>query len=338
MTSEPSALVVRALPRSASSTVLSPKKGRDTPDATQVALEELQQRLIEEVDQRSSGQQRLEQLLHALYQERQGAGNPVAEMNTGASWWDIAAGQLASLEDRMAGFAEKLKDLTSAHNALVIAADSRVAEDQRRERMEVQRLVEDRLTLRHTEELAALAKDQLRLQTTELQGLLQRWEDRFETLRVHVEAEATFRINGETQRRMDSEKLLSSLLGDLSDIQREFHLNTENVEAAQRASALRPAPLQVQAGSLRRGAGADASKELGVISLRPGNLPVAQPVRPVELRTSPAVYTVRPAVDRNAVDEVPLEQECKIGMLLQTGSGAYPTATRTSETSVGFRL
>ncbi|OLP84037.1 hypothetical protein AK812_SmicGene35140 [Symbiodinium microadriaticum] len=51
-------LVVKALPRSASSTVLSPKKGRETIDATQAALEELQQRLAEEVDQRSYGQQR----------------------------------------------------------------------------------------------------------------------------------------------------------------------------------------------------------------------------------------------------------------------------------------
>lgn len=254
----------------------------------------------------------------------------MAEMNTGASWWDIAAGQLAALEDRMTGFAEKLKDLTSAHNELVIATDGRTAEEQRREKLEasverlsseVQRLVEDRLTLRHTEELAALAKEQLRSQTAEVQGLLQRWEQRFETLRAHIEAEASFRVSGETQRRMDSEKLLTSLLGDLSEIQREFHLNTESAEAAQPFGTPRRA-VPAKAGFLRRGAGgggAEPNKDPEPARGLPGAIlapPTLHPRTAAISRTGPARA---PEVQRSILDE---------GRPASPGGRSYPALAR----------
>mmetsp|Transcript_21084 Transcript_21084/g.39624 ORF Transcript_21084/g.39624 Transcript_21084/m.39624 type:complete len:334 (+) Transcript_21084:29-1030(+) len=242
----PSALVIKALPRSASAAVLSPKA--ETSELLRPALEELRQRLAEECEQRLLGQQRLEQLLHSLHKDRQAAASdPVAAMTEGAGWWDMAAGQLSALEDRLHSFAENLKALTTAHNALVVTVEGRANDAGLEDRQarteatvarlgeEVQRMAEDQLMLRHSDELAAQAKDQLRLQTAEVRSLLQRWEQRFEALRAHVEAEASFRISGETQRRMDSEKMLTSLLGDLGELQREFHLNTENAQAAARS-------------------------------------------------------------------------------------------------------
>ncbi|CAJ1461029.1 unnamed protein product [Effrenium voratum] len=163
-----------------------------------------------------------------------------------AGWWNMAASHLSSLEDRMVAMGEKLKDVTSAHNALVNATEGASAERARRTEMavetlqqEVQRIVEEGATMQHSEALAMQAKEQLKTQTSELKQLLCRWESTFETLRSQMEAEASFRINGETKRREDSEKLLSSLLGDLGELRREFNKNTEATARAAQSGLIR---------------------------------------------------------------------------------------------------
>ncbi|CAE7474141.1 unnamed protein product, partial [Symbiodinium sp. CCMP2456] len=155
-------------------------------------------------------------------------------------------------------------------------------------------------------ELAALAKEQLRTQTAEVQGLLQRWEQRFETLRGHIEAEASFRLSGETRRRMDSEKLLTSLLGDLSEIQREFHLNTETAEAAQPFGTPRRSAVPAKAGFLRRsagGGGAEPNKDPEPVRGLPGAIlapPTLHPRTAAISRTGPARA---PEAQRSILDE-----------------------------------
>ncbi|OLP82178.1 hypothetical protein AK812_SmicGene37191 [Symbiodinium microadriaticum] len=61
-----------------------------------------------------------------------------------------------------------------------------------------------------------------------------RWEQRFETLRAHIEAR---------------KRLITKRLGDLSEIQREFHLNTESAEVLSGARKVRFADVWVDLAS-----------------------------------------------------------------------------------------
>eukprot|EP00913_Durusdinium_trenchii_P017304 g16273.t1 len=223
----------------------------------------------------------LEKFVQNLAAERQ-AGEP--DIVAGAGWWEMAASHLSSLEDRM--------ELTSAHNALVVAngGESGLARFKNTEtalerlREEVENLTIDRVTIHQTEELAAQAKEQLKAQTAEVQDVFSRWESRFESLCSRVEAESSLRI-GETKRRQDSEQLLSSLLGDLGALRKEFNLNTEATTRAAAKSGL------IRWGSIR---GADAARERAsdlepTFSCVPGAVqaPFTPPRFPVRQQSSP---------------------------------------------------
>ncbi|CAK9001744.1 Uncharacterized protein SCF082_LOCUS7063 [Durusdinium trenchii] len=231
----------------------------------------------------------LEKFVQNLAAERQ-AGEP--DIVAGAGWWEMAASHLSSLEDRMVSLSRKVKELTSAHNALVVAngGESGLARFKNTEtalerlREEVENLTIDRVTIHQTEELAAQAKEQLKAQTAEVQDVFSRWESRFESLCSRVEAESSLRI-GETKRRQDSEQLLSSLLGDLGALRKEFNLNTEATTRAAAKSGL------IRWGSIR---GADAARERAsdlepTFSCVPGAVqaPFTPPRFPVRQQSSP---------------------------------------------------
>lgn len=198
-----------------------------------MAIEELRQRLADECEERICGQRRLERFMQNISLPAKSVASDSAD-SAGAGWWEMAASHLSSLEDRMVALSEKVKELTSAHNAVVLANggesgparlyNTETALEKLQE--EVQHLHEDRLTLHQTEDLATKAKEQLKAQTAEVQQVFSRWESRFETLCSRVEAESSLRL-GETKRRKESEQLLTSLLGDLGEIRKEFNLNTE---------------------------------------------------------------------------------------------------------------
>lgn len=201
-----------------------------------LAIEELRKRLAEECEERISGQRRLERFLQNISLPAK-ADAAVSDIS-GAGWWEMAASHLSSLEDRMVTLSEKVKELTSAHNAVVIASGGERDSALEKLQEEVQRLHEDRLTLHQTEELAAQAKEQLKAQTAEVQQVFARWESRFETLCSRVEAESSLRM-GETKRRKESEQLLSSLLNDLGDLRKEFNVNTEAASRACESGLIR---------------------------------------------------------------------------------------------------
>jgi len=230
--------VVKALPRNAStSNVLSPRHSNEPVDLPmKLAIEELRKRLAEECEERISGQRRLERFLQNISLPAK-ADAAVSDIS-GAGWWEMAASHLSSLEDRMVTLSEKVKELTSAHNAVVIASGGERDGALEKLQEEVQRLHEDRLTLHQTEELAAQAKEQLKAQTAEVQQVFARWESRFETLCSRVEAESSLRM-GETKRRKESEQLLSSLLNDLGDLRKEFNVNTEAASRACESGLIR---------------------------------------------------------------------------------------------------
>lgn len=265
--------VVKALPRNASmSNVLSPRQTNEPVDLPmKLAIEELRKRLAEECEERISGQRRLERFLQNIslpVNLQAKADAPVSDI-AGAGWWEMAASHLSSLEDRMVTLSEKVKELTSAHNAVVIASGGERDSALEKLREEVQHLHEDRLMLHHTEDLAAQAKEQLKAQTAEVQEVFARWESRFETLCSRVEAESSLRM-GETKRRKESEQLLSSLLNDLGDLRKEFNVNTEAASRACAKSGL------IRWGSLARG------PEMGHRDLPalPPALPSALPAAP----------------------------------------------------------
>mmetsp|Transcript_16219 Transcript_16219/g.33830 ORF Transcript_16219/g.33830 Transcript_16219/m.33830 type:complete len:321 (-) Transcript_16219:128-1090(-) len=230
--------VVKALPRNAStSNVLSPRHSNEPVDLPmKLAIEELRKRLAEECEERISGQRRLERFLQNISLPAK-ADAAVSDIS-GAGWWEMAASHLSSLEDRMVTLSEKVKELTSAHNAVVIASGGERDGALEKLQEEVQRLHEDRLTLHQTEELAAQAKEQLKAQTAEVQQVFARRESRFETLCSRVEAESSLRM-GETKRRKESEQLLSSLLNDLGDLRKEFNVNTEAASRACESGLIR---------------------------------------------------------------------------------------------------
>eukprot|EP00439_Symbiodinium_sp_Y106_P027254 s3904_g3.t1 len=163
--------------------------------------------------------------------------------------------------------------------------------------------------------------DSYATETKSLEGDVSRWEQRFETLRAHIEAEASLRISGETKRRMDSEKLLTSLLGDLSEIQREFHINTESAEAAQPFGTPRRSAVPAKAGFLRRGASGAGAEPKDPEPARglPGAIlapPTLHPRTAAISRTGPARA---PEAQRSILDE---------GRPASPGGRSYPALAR----------